>query len=343
MKMVHDRGCPAPIRARWAGCLVALVLVLVGCAGTASDPASRGQAGGGDADDRIRLYTSYSQPEVDALVKSYGAARPGSKVEVFRAPTGQLAARIAAEERSGGVRGDVLLLSDPLSMQQYAAAGKLLRWTPPEVSVVPPEARTDTAWGVTTSNVVVVHRPGDAPASWRDLTAPRYRGKVALPDPSFAGSAFGALGYFSSAPGYGLDFYRALKANGAVQVQSPGDVITGVAEGRFDAGMTLDFLARAAVAKGSPLELSAPDPGAVRLFAPVAVFAQSANAATAKDFAGFLLTRPAQEALAELDRQPIRADVPAKSAPLPSVVPDWPRIFRQQAKLQADYRAIFGG
>lgn len=330
---------------RWVRYLViALLLGAAGCGDAASLP--RSTATSSATGSPIRLYTSYSQPEVDALVEAYRSAQRETEVEVFRAPTGQLTARIAAEQRSGGVRGDVLLLSDPLSMQQYAAQGMLMRWTPPEASVVPPDSRTDTFWGVTTSNVVIVHRrqlAGGAPASWRDLTGPRYRDKVALPDPSFAGSAFGALGFFAFAEGYGLGFYRDLKANGAVQVQSPGDVISGVAEGRFDAGVTLDFLAREAVAKGSPLEIAAPDPGAVRLYAPVAVFAKTPDAKSAKTFAGYLLSRPAQEALAELDRHPIRADVPAKAPPVREVVPAWPKIFQHQAELLADYRAIFGG
>lgn len=336
------RRRPAGIGLGWAGWLVA-ALLLVACSATSSGSGSPGAPDSATPGPTVRLYTSYSQPEVDALVAAFHAVEPTVGVEVFRAPTGQLNARIAAEERSGGVRGDVLLLSDPLSMQQYAARGMLRRWSPPEAHVVPPEARSDTFWGVTTSNVVVVHRPGEGPVSWQDLTDPRYRDGVALPDPSFAGSAFGALGYFALADGYGLDYYRRLKANGAVQVQAPGDVITGVAEGRFVAGMTLDFLARAAIAKGSPLQVSAPAPGAVHLFAPVAVFQASTRAESAESFAGFLLTRPAQQVLADLDRHPIRADVPVTAPPVQEVVPAWLLIFAQQAELQAEYRAIFGG
>jgi iron(III) transport system substrate-binding protein len=347
----HQQLRPAVLRARWAVCVVLLLLATASCGGSsASDegdaqvaPSAPSDQASQAASGTIRLYTSYNQPEVDAVLAAYQSAEPDVQLEVFRAPTGQLTARIAAEERSGGVRGDVLLLSDPLSMQQYAAQDMLLTWTPVEEEVVPATARTDTFWGVTTSNVVVVHRPGAAPASWQDLTEPQYRDKVALPDPTFAGSAFGALGYFAFADGFGLDYYRQLKDNGAVQVQAPGDVIAGVAGGRFDAGMTLDFLARAAVANGSPIEIAAPDPGAVELYAPVGVFAATQNAAAAQSLAGFLLTRPAQEALAQLDRTPIRSDVPALAPPVPEVVPDWPQIFERQEQLLADYRSILGG
>lgn len=322
--------------------LLVAAIALAGCGDSSGSP--------GGAEDtsaatqrEVLLYTSYSEPEVEALLAAFRTAEPNVKVEVFRAPTGQLNARIAAEQRSGGIQGDVLLLSDPLSMQQYSAQELLRRWSPPEADSVPPEARSDTFWGVTTSDIVVVNKPGLRVKSWQALTGPRFRDGVALADPSFAGSAFGALGYFALAKGFGLDYYRDLKANGAVQVQAPGDVITGVAEGRFKAGMTLDFLARAAVAQGSPVEISVPEPGAVRLFAPVAVFKDTQDAATAESFAGFLLTPPAQQALADLDRHPIRADVPALAPAVKEVVPDWPAIFDRQEELRTEYRAIFGG
>ncbi|MGZ4611324.1 MAG: extracellular solute-binding protein [Actinomycetes bacterium] len=327
--------------------LLAAVLLLTGCGGSSGSGGSAGGASSsgsaGAAAGKVLLYTSYSQPEVDALLAAYHAAHPGVKVGVFRAPTGQLNARIAAEQRSGGIRGDVLLLSDPLSMQQFAAQKLLRRWSPPELAAVPAEARSDTFWGVTTSDVVVVNQPGYDVATWQALTGPRFRKGVALADPSFAGSAFGALGYFALADGFGLDYYRRLKANGAVQVQAPGDVITGVAEGRFKAGMTLDFLARAAIKQGSPIKISVPAPGAVRLYAPVAVFADTKNATAAESFAGFLLTKPAQRALAAQDRHPIRADVPAAAPAVTEVAPDWPAIFARQAELRTGYRGIFGG
>jgi iron(III) transport system substrate-binding protein len=335
---------PAGTGVRAAAALAAASLVLAGCGGGDQPQTSGAQPGAGTAPHGdITLYTSYSQPEVDALVAAYRSTVPKVTVKVFRAPTGELSARIAAEQRSGGVRGDVLLLSDPLSMQQYAGQHMLLRWTPKDVDAVPVEARSSTFWGVTTSDVVVVHKPGVAVTSWHDLTKPAFKDAVALPDPSFAGSAFGALGYFALDPDFGLDYYRALKANGAVQVAAPGDVVTGVAEGRYTAGMALDFVARAAVASGSPLEISAPAPGAIRLYAPMAVFKGTDNPAAAESFGDFLLTVPAQKALAAKDRHPIRADVPATAPAVAEVVPDWPKVFGQQADLRSGYAAIFDG
>lgn len=345
--LVRNRTRPRPtnrlLRTRGLVPAVALAVVAALSAACGSDSAPSTEAEGEAPGGTVRLYTSYTQDVVDGLLAAYREAEPDVSIELFRAPTGQLNARIAAEQRSGGIEGDVLLLSDPLSMQQYADQDLLRSWSPPDEDAVPEPLRTDMFWAVAISDVVVVSAPGQAPAGWEDLTDPRYRNAVALPDPGFAGSAFGALGYFALADEFGFDYYQRLKDNGAVQVQAPDDVITGVAEGRFLAGMTLGFSARAAMASGSPLEISSPEPGAVQLYAPVAVFADTANPTGAESFANFLLTSPAQEVLTSLGRTPVRSDVEPPEPTGQQVVPDWPTIFAQQEELLADYRAIFGG
>jgi iron(III) transport system substrate-binding protein len=73
----------------------------------------------------LRIYTTVTQATVDSVVEGFSERYPDVDVEVFRAPTGELTARIAAEQREGGMRADVLWLTDPLSMQQYAGDGLL--------------------------------------------------------------------------------------------------------------------------------------------------------------------------------------------------------------------------
>jgi iron(III) transport system substrate-binding protein len=190
--------------------------------------------------------------------------------------------------------------------------------------------------------MVIIQQQGlDPPlTAWGDLADSAYRDGIAIPDPGFAGSAFGALGYFSLAPEFGPDFYAELKANGAVQVSSPGDVVSGVAEGRFLAGMTLDFSARNAVGNGSPIEIVWPQPGAIAIYSPIAVFSGSGDGA--RSFANFVLTPQAQTLIAGTGWQPIRSDV-AWPEEGPTVSPDWTATFNRQADLLEQYRAVFGG
>lgn len=293
----------------------------------------------------LRLYTSVTQDTVDAVLAAYADVAPDLTVEVFRAPTGELDARIAAERREGEIAADVLWGTDPLSVQAYAAEGLFAAWTPSEADAVPAEYRTETFWGTRLLNMVIVHRADlpDPPADWADLTDPALAGAVGIPDPGFAGSAFAVLGYFATDPDYGMDYYQRLADNGAVQVQAIPEVLTGVAEGRFAAGMTLDKSARDAIAQGSPVEIAWPASGAIAIYSPVAVFSGTEAEAAGRHFANFLLSREAQEAIASTGWQPIRADVDGPPIDGSQVSPEWTELFDRQEELLEEYRAIFGG
>ncbi|MEO7296773.1 MAG: extracellular solute-binding protein [Candidatus Limnocylindria bacterium] len=293
----------------------------------------------------VALYTSVTQDTIDAVLAVYSEVAPDVSVEVFRAPTGELDARIAAELREGQIGGDVLWGTDPLSVQSYASQDLLATWDPPEATSVPEEFQTDTFWGTRLLNMVIVHQAGmeDPPADWQDLTNGAYADGVGIPDPGFAGSAFAVLGYFATTDEYGMDYYRALADNGTVQVQAVAEVLTGVAEGRFKAGMTLDKSLRGAIAQGSPVELAWPASGAITLYSPVAVFADAQNQANAEHFANFLLTTEAQAAIASTGWQPIRDDVDGPPIDGDQVSPDWADLFDRQEELIDEYRAIFGG
>ncbi|NQV06202.1 extracellular solute-binding protein [bacterium] len=234
---------------RTAALFTAAVLVFSSCSGD-------------DGPDTIRVYTSVTQGTVDAVLEAFGLVNPGVEVVVFRAPTGELNARIAAEQREGGIQADVLWLTDPLSMQAYDASGVLASWDPVGAAALDPAFASERFWGTRLLDVIIVHGPDvdPAPVSWTDLVATAASGGVAMPDPGFAGSAFAALGYFALTEGYGMGFYEDLAGAGAVQVPAPGDVVTGVAEGRYAAGITLS-----AIAPGSGHTMTIGDPSSTAL------------------------------------------------------------------------------
>lgn len=293
----------------------------------------------------IELYTSVSQPTVDAELKGLQALYPDLKVSVFRAPTGQINARIAADERTGGLQADVIWFSDPLSMQALAQRDLLLTWTPDDLSGIPVAFRTPSFFGAAVLYVVLVAHAGlsPMPQSWQDLTSPVYKDAAAMPDPGFAGSAFGALGFFSQTEGYRMGFYSRLKANGTVQVQAPDDVVSGVAQGRYKVGITIDKSAQTAVAKGSPITLIWPRPGAIAVYSPIAVAASSKNPAAAKAFVEFVLSLAGQQAVASTAAHPALTDAGGPPVGGPVVSIDWSKAYGQQLQLLQDYRSIFGG
>lgn len=301
-----------------------------------------GCAGSGSEDDGVlRIYTSVTQDTVDAVVEGFEAKNPGTSVEVFRAPTGELTARIATELRDEDLQADVLWMTDPLSILQYDRDGLLREWTPDNVDVVPEVFRTDSSFGTRVLNLVIIANDGltNPPEDWSGLLS--VEGGVAVPDPGFAGSAFAALGFFALDPRFGIDFYRELRSSGAVQVRSPGDVVTGVAEDIYVAGITLDRSARDAVEDGSPVVMVWPESGAISMYSPIAVV-DSTGTDTAEDFVEYVLSQEAQTAIAETGWEPVRDDVEWPDLGRRQTI-DWSQAFDRQEQLLAQYTEIFGG
>jgi iron(III) transport system substrate-binding protein len=211
---------------------------------------------------------------------------------------------------------------------------------------LPSAYRTDAFWGTRILNLVIIHKRGmkNPPTGWSELISAAYHNQVAVPDPAFAGSAFAALGYFGLSPSFGMDFYRKLRANGAVQVESIPDVVNDVAEGRYRVGIALDNSARAAIKKGSPLQVVWPSDGAIALYSPIAVFKESPHRAAAKAFVNYVLTPDAQSRIAGTGWEPILPGVngPRPPAGATQVYPDWTQAYGRQAALLEEYRAIFG-
>src|SRR6476646_9629661 len=129
-----------------------LALALAACGGQPA-PATSTRAAA-----RITLYTCLSDTSIQPGVSAFETRDPGSSVALFRAPTGQLNARVAADVRSGGLRADVVWGCDPLTVQAYVDQHLVGGWLPPEADAIPAEYRTGDYVGAHLLYLVAVHR-----------------------------------------------------------------------------------------------------------------------------------------------------------------------------------------
>jgi iron(III) transport system substrate-binding protein len=322
-----------------------VVVALGGCSGS-SGGSSRADESSGGQSGSLTLYTCVSDDTIQPVIQGFEDGAAGRKVDLFRAPTGELNARVAADVRSGGLRADVIWGCDPLTVQAWVDQDLVGGWTPPEADAIPAEFRTDDYVGAQLLYMVAVHRTDvPAPDSWSDLAGPAYTGAVAVPNPSVAASALGALGYFAGNPAYGVDFYRDLRANGAVQVGTPDDVTTGVAQGVYAAGMTIASSAYAAKDAGSPVDVVWPEPGAVAIYGPIALSTDSTDSQVAQDFISYVVSEDGQRVLADAGSYPTRPGVTGPPVPdgAPVVSPDWAAIGAQKDAFLGEYQQVFGG
>lgn len=299
---------------------------------------------GGDSSKSLTLYTCASADVEQAVVSAFEKAHGGVRVSVFRAPTGQLNARIAADRRSGGIRADVIWACDPLTMHGYDQQGLLATWTPPNVAEIPANYRSARFTGIALLYmVIVVHRGTPPPTSWADLTTSRYRGSVAIPSPTFAASALGLLGYLADQPGYGIDYYKRLEANRAVQVDAPNDVLTGVEQGRYHVGITLANAAYADQVKGSPIDVVWPKPGGVAIYGPIAVTTRKHRSPLATQFADFAAGRTGQSLMAKTNTYVTLPGIAGPPIPAGAATsaPDWTALFGSYRSVLSQYARIF--
>ncbi len=340
MKMSRTAVTPFPLAVLGAAVLLAAVLGVTACGSPAGQP-----GGGTPKATQLTLYTSVTQNTVTAVLAGFGKLHPGVKVSVFRATTGQLNARIAADQHSGGLRADVIWGTDPLSMESYAQDRLFRPWPLPNLPGVPAQDKTAYFWGTRELYLVIVAHKGQKPLpkTWADLESAAYQGKIALPDPAAAGSAFAALGYFDTAPGFGMGFYRTLKAHGAVQVSTIPEVVTDVAEGRYQLGITLDSEVRAAVKQGSPVVMDWPSDGAISLYSPIAETV-SAKGPAVTALLSYVLSPAGQRAIGKSGWQPVLPGIagPPRPAGATQVYPAWTALFGRQNAVLQQYQAIFG-
>ena len=153
---------------------------------------------------------------------------------------------------------------------------------------------------VNTSKVKAAEMPG----SLEDLTAPRWKGRVAMAKPLFGTTATHAACLFAAwGETDAKAFFEKLKANGVQIVAGNKQVAAGVGIGQFDVGMTDTDDAFAEIDQGRPVTIVFPDadapPGSGRgaLFIPntVALLKNCPNPEGGKKLIDYLL-RPEVEA-----------------------------------------------
>ena len=118
------------------------------------------------------MYTSVTQNTVTAVLSGFEKLHPGVKVSVFRATTGQLNARIAADQHSGGLRADVIWGTDPLSMESYAQDGLFRPWPLPNLTGVPARDQAKYFWGTRELYLVIVAHKSLTPMPKPGPTSP---------------------------------------------------------------------------------------------------------------------------------------------------------------------------
>lgn len=297
-----------------AATLAALALTLAGCSTPAEAKPDASTAVAALGASTLTVYTSEPQAKIDAIVAAFNREQPNVKVQVYRAGTGDLTARIEAERVSGDVKADVLLAADAGTFETYKKKDLLLKYSPADVAalnkdVVDPDGfytGTRIIPTVIAYNTTVVSTP---PTSWASLTGSEYAGKITMPNPDVSGAAAYNAAVWLDEPSLGDAWLSDLAANKPVVAESNGPVSQAVASGTQPVGIVVDYLVRELKAAGSPVEVAYPSEGVPYVSQPVGIFADTEQKQASQAFVDFLVSDDGQKLAVEQSYLPVRNDV----------------------------------
>lgn len=325
-------------------------LALTGCSAAAA-PEKSAVADTQAKPASLTLYTSEPQEKIDAVISAFNVEHPEIKVEVFRAGTGDLTARIAAEEKAGAIGADLLLAADAGTFEDYASRDLLLAYESPEAKAVLPEL-VDAEHFYTGTRIIPTviavntNEITEDPTSWQDLTDAKYAGRIAMPNPDVSGAAAYNAAVWLNEPKLGLNWLEALAKNKPLIADSNGPVSQAVADGSSPVGIVVDSLVRDLEKAGSPIKAVYPTEGVPYVTQPVGIFKNTKEPEAAEKLVDFLLSKEGQELAVTQSYLPIRDDVAApKGAPelkkLALLSPELDKIRATQPEAVKTFNGLF--
>lgn len=339
---------------RWiyAGLMMGFaVLLAAGCGGekkkvSAPTPAAKGPQGD------VTVYTSIYPDIIDQMCKP-NVARFFSDLKVtwFQGGTEKIKTKIAGEVKAKRIGADVLMVADPSYYLALKKSNLLLEYVSPNQKDVVTEKDKNGAWtSVRISNMIIAYnkdrlKEHDAPKSWQELTDPKWKGRIAMPNPMLSGSAYVAVG--ALADKYGWEYFDKLKANGIRIEEGNSAIQNKLLTGEYAAAMILEEnILKLANVKKEPLRVIYPVDGIICVPSPIAIFNTTKNQDGAKALVDWWLSKEGQEAVVNGWMHSVREDVkPPAGAPemktlLPNAIKvDWEKLAVQDAQIKEAFRS----
>lgn len=262
----------------------------------------------------ITVYTSEPQDKLNEIIKDFNAVYPDITVKNYRAGTGDLTARIEAEQANGTTGADILWAADAATFEGYKSKNMLEHYKPADADkLIDGMADSDGYYtGTRVIPTVIAYNTSSItkpPTSWKALAKSQYNGKITMPNPAVSGAAaYNAAVWYLDAS-LGEEWFTDLGKNKPVIADSNGPVSQSVASGAQPIGVVVDYLIRDLKAKGSPVDVSYPTEGVPFVSEPIGIFKASENKKAAKAFVDYVVSKRGQQKAVAQNYLPVRNDV----------------------------------
>ena len=295
---------------------------------------------------RVLLYTSVPQELATQFADAFMKKRPDITVEIYRAGSTEVGAKLAAEREVGGIRADLLWLADAPIYYELKKRGELLAYASPESKAIPADLKDPKGFfiaGRLINMIIAVNTEvtplKDAPRSWKEF--PDFGKKAVMGNPLYSGTNFVTVAAFVKKDGNWGWFERA-RAKGVAIVRGNSEAASALAGKEFGIAMTLDYIIAALIKKGAPLAIVWPAEGAISVPSPIAIIKGTKNPNGSQAFVDYVLSKEGQEFLVKQEVIPVRGDVnPPKGQPSAKQIKFLPIPYEWAADNAADIREKF--
>jgi iron(III) transport system substrate-binding protein len=281
------------------GLLAAIALVLV--------------AGGADAqsvmdlakrEGKVVWYSSLGLSLAQKVCDAFNQKKLGITCELNRDGSERIFQKVMQEAGANLWIADVVHTSDISHFLDFKSKGMLAKYAPAGSEKFRAEFKDPEGLyyilrgspyviGINTQKVA----KAEAPKRWKDLTDPRWKGKLVQAHPGYSGVV--VTGMTALVGAFGRDYFAALAKNAPLVVQSAEDPPMKLSGGEAWVGSTAEYNLYRALKKGNPLDIIFPEEGVPFVSSANAILAKAPHPNAAKVFTDFLFDKEAQQILAD--------------------------------------------
>ncbi|WP_067455078.1 ABC transporter substrate-binding protein [Actinomadura macra] len=346
---------------RWAAAVIGVTsaFAMTACGGGPSAPtaASAPPKAASDlytaakAEGTLMVYGPFQstyKPLYDQFTRKY----PGITVKTTDLFGPPLTARLQAEIATGKLGAD-LLATGPVDLGLYAQRGWLTSYKPEGSAALDPKYVGERdfyvepllAQATMFYNTRTV-KPADLPKTWAALLDPKWKGKIALPDPAIPGLSSQSLAATEKAGVIDRADLKTLSGNATKYATVPA-AIQAVATGQKQIGMVAAYqLINNAGGSGAPVTYFTLDDGTPATGTGYAVPAKAKHPNAAMLLSAWLLTPEAQQGIGRLGLQGTAPGAPAPVGGLPGLsqlkIIDMDLPATELAATQKELTSLFG-
>jgi iron(III) transport system substrate-binding protein len=255
----------------------------------------------------VRIYVSVSTDAIAKLVKAYAKPFPNLKIEFVRAGSVETIKRFTAERQAGRIGADLIHGADPGGFDYFGSKGWLDQRLAqlPLVDTMPKDfSDKEAGWvALRATGIALLYntklvKKEDVPKTWKELADPKWKGRIAISDPTRAGSSFSHL--YAVWKLYGPDHLKQLAANDVFIAGDGTATRNAIAQGERDLAPVSEYDAFRMKEEGAPVDIAWLEDGTIMVPAPLAVIKDSPNNENALALAAYMLSKEGQEVITDV-------------------------------------------